>query len=51
MALTMDDYTAAPERGKPVDVYPDAAEIAAMDGTGPAFEEAPPTKDGELPFN
>ena len=53
MTLTLDEYATTPAQGqgKPVDVYPDAAEIAAMDGTGPAFEEAPPTKDGELPFN
>ena len=53
MTLTLDEYAAAPAQGqgKPVDVYPDAAEIAAMDGTGPAFEEAPPTDAGDLPFN
>ena len=32
MALTMDDYTAAPERGKAVDVNPDDAEWEAMNG-------------------
>lgn len=49
MALTSDDYAPAPERGKPVDVYPDASEAAAMDGL--TFEEAPPPHgDEDLPF-
>jgi len=53
MTLTLDEYAAAPAQGqgKPVDVYPDAAEVATMDGTGPAFEEAPPADAGDLPFN
>lgn len=52
MAITLDDYTAAPDQqtGKPVDVYPDAEEAAAMDGVAP-FEEAPPHDGGDLPFN
>lgn len=49
MAITMDDYTAAPERGKPVDVNPDDAEYAAMTGDAP-FQEAPPHGDEDLPF-
>ena len=44
MAITMDDYTAAPERGKPVDVTPDEAEWEAMNGGGD-FQEAPPHGD------
>ena len=53
MALTLNEYAPAPGQGagRAVDVTPDDAEIAAMDGTGPAFKEAPPTKGGELPFN
>lgn len=53
MTLTLDEYVTTPaqEAGKPVDVTPDASEIAAMDGTAPAFEEAPPTDGGALPFN
>jgi len=49
MAITMDDYTAAPERGKPVDVVPDDAEVAAMNGEA-NFQEAPPHGDEDLPF-
>ena len=48
MALTMDDYTAAPERGKAVDVNPDDDEIAAMDGAA-RFQEAPPHGDNDAP--
>ena len=49
MAITMDDYAAAPVRqGKGVDVTPDDAEMAAMNGA--AFEEAPPHSDDDLPF-
>jgi len=48
MALTMDDYTAAPERGKAVDVNPDDAEWEAMNGGG-AFQDAPPHGDNEAP--
>ncbi len=48
MAITMDDYTAAPERGKPVDVNPDDAEWEAMNGGGD-FQEAPPHDDTEAP--
>ena len=48
MALTMDDYTAAPERGKAVDVTPDDAEWEAMNGGGD-FQEAPPHGDGDAP--
>lgn len=50
MAITLDDYTAAPaqQQGKPMDVTPDDAEMAAMNGT--AFEEAPPHGDEDLPF-
>lgn len=54
MTLTLDEYTTAPaqEAGRPVDVTPNDAEIAAMDGTAaPAFEEASPTGDDNLPFN
>lgn len=49
MAVTLDDYTAAPvqQHGRPVDVTPDDAEMAAMNGTG--FEEAPPHDDGDAP--
>ena len=49
MALTLDDYTAAPERGRGVDVTPDDAEMDALNGTG-AFEEAPPHDDGDAPL-
>ena len=49
MALTLDDYTAAPERGRAVDVNPDDAEMEALNGTG-AFEEAPPHEDGDAPL-
>ena len=49
MALTLDDYTAAPERGRGVDVTPDDAEMEALNGTG-AFEEAPPHEDGDAPL-
>ena len=51
MALTLDDYAAAPERGRAMDIVPDDGEIAAMDGALP-FEEAPPhdDKDAPLPF-
>ena len=51
MALTLDDYAAAPERGRAVDIVPDDDETAAMNGTLP-FEEAPPhdDKDAPLPF-
>ncbi len=38
MAITLDDYTAAPERGKPVDAAPDDAEVGAMKGTNPPKE-------------
>ena len=49
MAITMDDYAAAPvQQGKGVDVTPDDAEMAAMNGA--AFEEAPPHSDDDLPF-
>lgn len=49
MAITMDDYAAAPvQQGKGVDVTPDDAEMAAMNGA--AFEEAPPHTDDDLPF-
>ena len=50
MSLTMDDYTAAPERGKAVDVNPDDAEWEAMNGGGD-FQEAPPHDDGDAPPN
>ena len=42
LAITLDDYTAAPDRGKAPDIYPDADEAA--------FEEAPPPSDDDLPF-
>jgi len=42
MAVTLDDYTAAPDRKKTVDIYPEEA--------GPAFENAPPHDDDDLPF-
>ncbi len=49
MAITVDEYAAAPERGKAVNVVPDDAEAAAMGGTvsqeDAGFEEA-----GDLPF-
>ncbi len=45
MAITMDDYTAAPERGKPVDVSADDFD----DGPAAGFQEAPPHSDGEAP--
>lgn len=50
IAITLDDYTAAPaqQQGKPVDVTPDDAEVAAMNGD--AFEEAPPHDDGDAPL-
>ena len=48
MALTMDDYTAAPERGKAVDVNPDDAEWEAMNGGGD-FQDAPPHGDNDAP--
>lgn len=44
MALTMDDYAAAPERGKPVDVSADDFDDGAGD-----FQEAPPHGDNEAP--
>lgn len=44
MALTMDDYTAAPERGKPVDVSADDFDDGPYD-----FQEAPPHGDNEAP--
>jgi len=49
MAITLDDYTAAPaqQTGKPVDVTPDDAAVAAMNGEG--FEEAPLHDDSEAP--
>ncbi len=51
MAITFDDYQAAPERGKPVDVTPDDAECAAMNGdAADGFQEAPPHSDEDLPF-
>ena len=42
LAITLDDYTAAPDRSKAPDIYPDADEAA--------FEEAPPPSDDDLPF-
>lgn len=48
MAITLDDYTTAPERGKAVDVTPDAEEIAAMDGPA-VFQDAPPHSDNDAP--
>ena len=44
MALTMDDYTAAPERGKAVDVSADD-----FDDEDTGFQEAPPHGDNEVP--
>jgi len=44
MALTMDDYTAAPERGKAVDVSADD-----FDDEDTGFQEAPPHGDGDAP--
>lgn len=52
IAITLDDYTApAQQTGRPVDVTPDDAEMAAMNGEPAAFEEAPPHDDSDLPFN
>ena len=48
MAITADDYTSAPEKGRPVDLYPTDSEAAMMDGA--AFEEAPPHDDGDAPL-
>lgn len=46
MAITMDDYAAAPERGKPVDVSADDFD----DGDDPApFQDAPPHGDHDAP--
>ncbi len=42
LAITLDDYTAAPDRSKAQGIYPDADEAA--------FEEAPPPSDDDLPF-
>lgn len=49
MTISLDDY-ATPERGRPVDVFPDDAEAAAMGETD--FAEAPPhgDEDAPLPF-
>ena len=49
MALTLNEYAAAPAQGTPVGAAEDTAPTG--DGTTPAFEEAPPTDGGELPFN
>lgn len=51
MALTLDDYAAAPERIRETDIMPGDDEIAAMNGA-PVFEEAPPhgDEDAPLPF-
>lgn len=48
MAITADDYTSVPEKGRPVDLYPTDSEAAMMDGA--AFEEAPPHDDGDAPL-
>lgn len=49
LAITLDDYTAAPARSNSPDIYPSEAEAAAMEGV--AFEDAPPPpSDNELPF-
>ena len=50
IAITLGDYTPAPERGKPVDIFPDDAEVAAMNGETPGFEEAPPYTDSDAPL-
>ena len=52
MAITLDDYTAAPVQsaGRAVDVTPDDAEVAAMNGDAPGFEEAPPHTDSDAPL-
>lgn len=49
MTISLDDY-ATPEQGRPVDVFPDDTEAAAMGGSD--FEEAPPHGDegAPLPF-
>lgn len=51
MTISLDDYTAADTstRSGGVDVTPDDAEMATMNGTG-GFEEAPPHDDGDAPL-
>ena len=48
IAITADDYTSAPEKGRPVDLYPTDSEAAMMDGA--AFGEAPPHDAGDAPL-
>jgi len=48
IAITADDYTSAPEKGRPVDLYPTDSEAAMMDGA--VLEEAPPHDDGDAPL-